>query len=229
MKYRFILLLFLCAAFAGVVRAERVVPDSAVVVTLNGRVGNSSVNGLYGTVGLRGDYAMPRHFMVRAGVQYSTIERYSAEVRPAYFHDFAFGRLHGEVLLHYNRHYSFNNIAAGVGVGLTMDYFWAHLGYYFRTVVASDNVLTEPYNFYYEIGVNCLPKIASWDLMAYITNSKLNDLERFYQPSLCVDAVWYPTSSWGVMLGVAYMPAGMFNISADYYQSYIQIGARYRW
>lgn len=229
MKLRLILLLFLLALLSTAVRAERVVPDSTLVVKLQGRVGHSSINGLYGTVGLRGDYSLPRHFMMRAGVQYNTIGRYSAEVRPAYFHDFTFGRLHGEVLLHYNRHHSFNNIAVGVGVGLTMDYFWAHLGYYYRAIAGSDNVITEPYNFYYEIGVNCLPMIESWDLMAYVTNSTLNDLERFYQPTLCVDAVWYPTSSWGVMLGVAYKPAGMFNISADYYQSSIQVGVRYQW
>lgn len=227
MKSKFILFLF--AILPIMMYAERVVPDSSLVVALDARVGNSSVKDIYGTIGLRGDYSMPRYFMMRAGIQYNTINRISAEVRPAFFHDFACGRLHGEILIHYNYHHSFDNLCAGVGVGFTMDYFWVQLGYYYRSIIGSDNIITEPYNLYYEVGVNCLPQVQAWDLMVYVSNSTLNDLERVYQPALYVDALWYPSTSWGIMLGAAYMPSGIFNISTDYYQSFINVGVRYRW
>jgi hypothetical protein len=54
-------------------------------------------------------------------------------------------------------------------------------------------------------------------------------LERHYQPSFAVEVWWYPNEKWGVQLGANYKPAGMFNISSDYYQMYGNIGVCYKW
>ena len=209
--------------------AERPLVESPARLSLDNRVGYNAAMGVFGASGLTAEYNLPQYFMVRGGVQYNSIDRFAAEVRPAYFHDFSFGRLHGELLLHYNLQSGINNICAGAGVGLTMRHLWVNVGYYYRAMTSGGQSLTEPFNIYYELGVNCLPNIERWDLLVAVTNASLYDLERVYQPTLQLDAVWYPTTSMGVKWGIAYKFAGMFNLSNDYYQTYIHFGISYRW
>lgn len=209
--------------------AYRPMTQQGGVVSLDNRVGYNAIFGVYSNSSATIHYSMPRHFMMRGGLQYSSIERITAEVRPACFYDLDFGRLSAELLLHYDIQNSINNLCTGVGVGITTQYVWVNIGYYYRYMLSDGYYLDEPFNLYYEVGVNCVPRTTQWDLTVTLTNSSLYDLERLYLPSLQLDALWYPATALGMRVGVAYKLAGMFHISNDFYQAYINFGISYRW
>lgn len=209
--------------------AERPFMKEGGIASLELEGGNSAVWGWYGAVGLGAEYSLPQYFAVRAGVQYNITNRLVAAARPAFIYHFPSGRLHVEALCHYTMQHSAQSLCLGAGVGYTSKYIWCNAGYYYRTLGVQSLALAEPFNIYYELGVNCLPDVECWDLMVAITNSNMYDLDRHYQPSLKVDACWYATSSLGVMWGARYKPAGMFNVSSDYYQFSINVGVVYKW
>ncbi len=229
---REIQLAFICVLLFSITMpafAERTRVATGGDITFDTRCGYNASFGWYGTAAFTAQYSLPHFFHLKGGIQYNSIQRIAAEVRPAYFYDFECGRIHAEILCHYNRQGAINTICVGGGIGFTMPYIWANLGYYYRCFGYETLSLQEPFNIYYELGVNCLPKVEKWDLMIAATNSTLYDVERHYQPSLVVKSWWYPTSSVGIMLGAAYKPAGMFNISSNHYQTYINVGVQYRW
>ena len=55
------------------------------------------------------------------------------------------------------------------------------------------------------------------------------DLERHYQPSWIVRCAWEPSNRVGLVIDLCYKSAGMFNMSADYYQLYLKAGLCYKW
>ena len=216
-----IILLFL--SFCALSHAQ----ESRVGLNLKG--GNNATFGHYGALSIEGHYCMKNHFLVKGGLQCNTMGHFAAEARPAYFHDFKAGRLHAEALLHYAPNTSIHNYALGAGVGFATRYLNISLGYYYRGIAGNGETLCEPFNIYYSFGVSCLPSIPDWDIMLSITNSRLLELERHFQPSFTIDGWWYPSENTGITLGVACKPAGIFNITSDYYQLYINVGACYRW
>lgn len=191
--------------------------------------GDNALFGGFGALSIEAEQQFKSLFQVRGGLQYNTIQRTAAEVRPALFYDLNFGRLHAEFLLHYTRQSRINTRALGGGFGLTTRYLWLTLGYYHRTIWQGDFALREPLNIYYELGINCLPGIPKWDLQVIFSNSRLFELERHYQPSLHLHGWWYPFERMGFGIGAAYKPAGIFNIASDYYQLYGTIGFQYKW
>ena len=198
-------------------------------VNLNLKGGNNATFGYYGALSIEGHHCMKNSFSLKGGLQCNTIGHFAAEARPAYFHDFTKGRLHAEALLHYAPIAGIYNYALGAGVGFTARYVNIDLGYYYRGITADGDSFCEPFNIYYEFEVSCLPSITDWDLMISISNSRLLELERHFQPSFFVDGWWYPSEKSGITVGVSYKPAGMFNITSDYYQLYLNVGACYKW
>lgn len=198
-------------------------------VRLNIKGGNNSAWGNFAAFSAECSYSLKKYFSIEGGLQYGTSGAIATEIRPSYFHDFDKGRLHGELLLHYNPYGSIHNVAAGVGAGFTARYVFARLGYYYRVFASGKDSFCEPFNIYYELGVSCLPKIPRWDLRVSVSNCRHFELERHYQPALYIDGWWYPVSSVGISVGAAYKPSGMFHVSSDYYQFYGSIGACYRW
>ena len=198
-------------------------------VALGVKGGNSALFGSFAAISVEADCEVVEDFSLRGGAQYNTIGRTAAEIRPSYHHDFKFGRLSGEVLFNYTNQNRMNHYAIGCGISLDIPYLWVTLGYYHRTISLGRDKVNEPFNIYYELSVRCLPKIEQWDLNIIITNSEIFELERHYQPSFALEGWWYPLEKLGVQLGVNYKPAGMFNISSDYYQIYGNVGVCYRW
>lgn len=196
---------------------------------LNIKGGNNAALGHYGALSVEGYHSLKKSFQVKGGIQCNTLGNFAVEARPSYFYDFAAGRLHAEALLHYAPNSTIHNIAFGAGVGFTSRYVNITLGYYYRTITAGKERIKEPFNIYYELGVSCLPTIQNWDLILSVSNNRIFELERHYQPSFMIDGWWYPTKRMGVTLGVSYKPAGIFNISSDYYQLYTNIGVCYKW
>lgn len=210
--------------------AKRPFVETGCVTSLELQGGNSAVWGWYGAVGMSAYYSLPQYFAVQGGVQYNMTNCVVADVRPAFIYHIASGRLHIEALCHYTMvQHSAQSLCFGAGVGFTGKYIWCNAGYYYRTLGISALTVAEPFNIYYELGVNCLPNVDSWDLTVAVTNSNMYDLERHYQPSLQVDACWHTTPSLGLLCGVRYKPAGMFNLSSDYYQLSVNVGVVYRW
>ena len=210
--------------------AKRPFVETGCVTSLELQGGNSAVWGRYGAVGMSAYYSLPQYFAVQGGVQYNITNCVVADVRPAFIYHIASGRLHIEALCHYTMvQHSAQSLCFGAGVGFTGKYIWCNAGYYYRTLGISALTVAEPFNIYYELGVNCLPNVESWDLTVAVTNSNMYDLERHYQPSLQVDACWHTTPSLGLLCGVRYKPAGMFNLSSDYYQLSVNVGVVYRW
>ena len=198
-------------------------------VSLGAKGGYCAPFGSFAAVSVQAKYAAAKHFALRGGTQYNTIARTTAEVRPQYFHDFNFGRISAELLFNYTYQSRLNSYALGCGATLDILHIWATLGYYHRTMTMTSDKVCEPFNIYYELGIRCLPRREKWDLNVILTNSQLLELERHYQPSVAVEAWWYPLEKMGIQAGVNYKPAGMFNISSDYYQFYANVGVCYRW
>lgn len=198
-------------------------------IKLDIKGGKSVATGYFGALSIEGFHSLEKSFSIKGGIECNTEGHFTVEARPSYFYDFASGRLHAEALLHYAPHSSIHNYALGGGVGFTAKYINITMGYYYRTIASGDDRIDEPFNIYYEFGVNCLPSIANWDLKFSISNNRIFELERHFQPSFFLDAWWYPSQKIGVTLGVSYKPAGMFNITSDFYQLYSNIGVCYKW
>ena len=193
------------------------------------RVGNNATFGNFGALSLVTQHDFADNLALKGGILATTYERFSAEVRPSYHHSTPFGTLHFEALLHYTNQSNMGNFALGGGVGIRTNRLWVTFGYYHRTLQSGGERLAEPFNIYYELGVNCLPSLTDWDLTVALSNSRFMDLERHYLPSLAVDGWWYPSQKMGITLGIHYTPTGVFFISSDYYQLFTNIGVCYKW
>ena len=201
--------------------------ERALSVSLRG--GYNVVHGGFSAVSLAGDYGFESNLALRGGVQYSTIGRTAVELRPAYRYDVEWATLSARALVHYAGQNGYNNFAAGVGVGLERGNVFCTLGYYYRTILGGGGRIDEPVNFFYELGVELLPNVDEWNLQLIFTNSELCDLERQYQPSWIVRTGWQASENLGLTFDVNYKAAGMFNMSTDIYQLFIQAGLCYRW
>lgn len=220
---RLFLLLVLLVASVGVLHAQ------GGAVTLGIKGGYNAIFGSFTATAVHGEYEAKESFAIDGGAQYNTIGRIATLVRPKYFHDFNFGRLSGEIMFEYSSQSRMSNYAIGCGASLDMRGVWVTIGYYHRTITLGADRVHEPFNIYYELGVRCLAKAKKWDLNLLLTNCELFELERHYQPSFAIEGWWHPTERLGIQAGVNYKPAGMFNISSEYYQIYGNVGVCYRW
>ena len=220
---RFLLFVLFMIAYTSALKAQ----SGEIVLGIKG--GNYSLFGSFGAISVEAKYSAKNYFAVRGGVQYNSIGRTATEIRPQYFHDFNFGRLSGEVLFNYAYQSRMNSYVVGFGANLDIPYIWTTIGYYHRTLTMSSDKIAEPFNIYYEFGVRCLPKQKQWDLNLLLSNCRIFELERHYQPTWAAECWWYPNNKCGVQVGVNYKPAGIFNISSEYYSIYANIGVCYKW
>ena len=89
--------------------------------------------------------------------------------------------------------------------------------------------IKEPFNLYYELLINLLTMVEAWDLQLAITNSEIFELERHYQPTFLAQCRYDLNERLGLSMGIGCKPAGMFHLSADYYQSFLNLGVCYKW
>ncbi|MBR4850531.1 MAG: hypothetical protein IKU97_00545 [Tidjanibacter sp.] len=223
MNLKKLCLITLASLFALSVGAQ----ERSVNVSLRG--GYNAVHEGFSAVTLSGNYGFDDGWALCGGVQYSTIGRTAVELRPAYLYDVEWATLSARGLVHYAGQNGYNNLAAGVGVGLERGGVFCTLGYYYRTILGGGGRIDEPVNFFYELGVELLPNVEKWALQLIFTNSELCDLERQYQPSWIVRTGWQASENLGLTFDVNYKAAGMFNMSTDFYQLFIQAGLCYRW
>lgn len=191
--------------------------------------GHNALFGHYTALSADVGYEAERYFSIHGGAEYNTIDHVAVDFRPRYFHDFNFGRLNGELLLGYTYQSNMHNYVVGCGASLDVNRIWVTVGYYHRTITLGRDNINEPFNIYYELGIRCLRACERWDLNLILTNCRIFELERHYQPSYVLDAWWYPTDKLGVLLGGCFKPAGVFNISSEYFQVYANIGVCCKW
>lgn len=201
--------------------------DNEIMLGL--RAGHNASLGCFTAVSMETVQTICNNFRINGGIQYNTIGKTSVEARPSYFHEFSWGRISAEILLNYSNLSTVNNISAGAGIGLSGKWIEGKLGYYYRLFGNSGNMVNEPFNIYYEFYCNLLPETEDWDLQIGITNNEIFELERHYQPSFIAKCCYYPAQNIGVSISAGCKPAGMFHLSADYYQSHVKIGVCYRW
>ena len=193
------------------------------------RAGHNSTYGGFAAVSVETFLEMGNCFTMCGGVQYNSIGKTTLDVRPSCIVDLSWGKLSADLLVTYMNLASVNSFAAGAGASVSAGRVGFKLGYYYRIFGGNGNMITEPFNTYYELCVRLLKKYVKWDLFLSITNNELFELERHFQPSFIAECFYYPTQKIGVSFGLGCKPAGMFNMSADYYQSYLKTGLCYRW
>lgn len=222
-KFRYLVLIFLLLACPRILNAQ----DNGFALRL--RTGHNTSFGGFAAVSMEAVHDLDFNLRLSAGAQYNSIGKTSAEVRPEYQFDVSWGKLSAESMISYTHLTSVNSIAAGAGIGLYGKRVGGRLGYYYRLYGGSGGWIKEAFNIYYEIHAEILPEIDRWDLQMIITNCEMFELERHFQPSFILQGCCYPRTHLGISFGVGCKPAGIFNISADYYQSYIKTGVCYRW
>lgn len=193
------------------------------------RAGDNTTFGGFAAFSLETYQTFNENLVISGGVQYNTIGRTVVHARPSYFHDFPWGTLSGEVILDYTNLASVGSYAAGAGICLARKWIDVKLGYYWHLYGGAGGHIVEPFNIYYELRAKFLHDINDWDLNLLITNNEIFELERHYQPSFIAQCLYYPSKKIGINMSIGCKPAGIFNISADYYQSFIKAGIIYRW
>ena len=227
MKKLILALLLICLCAGGAMAQERYLENYTAIKLRGGY--NSFTGGIFAAT-FNFDYACDEYFAFRFGEEYDFEDLSNTEIRPAYFYDFDFGRFTVEALGYVSFDKDVIGLAFGGGLGLNTKYAWVNVGYYHRTFYFEDDSISkEPFNIYYELGVRCLPTIESWDLDFVVTNSRLGDLERHYQPTLMLTGRCWLINDLGIELGVQYKPAGIFKKSSDIYQIVGTVGVSSRW
>lgn len=222
-KIKYILLLLFIGTCSFTMNAQ----DDELMIRL--RTGHNSTFGGFAALSLETLQTFDSNIQISGGVQYNSIGRTAIEVRPAYYKDYDWGRISAQALLTYKNLQSVNSLAAGAGVETSGRWVAVRLGYYYHFYGQRGENIKEPFNIYYELRVNLLPMLESWDLQLAITNNERFELERHYQPSYLAQCSYYMNDYLGLTMGVGYKPAGVFNLTADYYQSFINLGICYRW
>ena len=198
-------------------------------ITVKIRTGHNASFGGFGAVSLETVQNFDSGFLLSGGVQYNTIGRTALEARPAWSVNYNWGVVSAEALLTYRHLASLNSFAAGAGASISGKWVGFKLGYYYHMYGHGGESIKEPFNLYYELLVNLLPMIEAWDLQLVITNSEIFDLERHYQPTFIAQCRYDLNERLGFSMGIGCKPAGMFHLSADYYQSFLNLGVCYRW
>ena len=222
-KIKYILLLLFIGTCSFTMNAQ----DDELMIRL--RTGHNSTFGGFAALSLETLQTFDSNLQISGGVQYNSIGRTAIEARPAYYKDYNWGRISAQALLTYKNLQSVNSLAAGAGVETSGRWVAVRLGYYYHFYGQRGENIKEPFNIYYELRVNLLPMLESWDLQLAITNNERFELERHYQPSYLAQCSYYMNDYLGLTMGVGYKPAGVFNLTADYYQSFINLGICYRW
>ena len=198
-------------------------------ITVKIRTGHNASFGGFGAVSLETVQNFDSGFLLCGGVQYNTIGRTALEARPAWSINYNWGVVSAEALLTYRHLASVNSIAAGAGASISGKWVGFKLGYYYHMYGHRGESIKEPFNLYYELLVNLLPMVEAWDLQLAITNSDIFELERHYQPTFIAQCRYDMNERLGFSMGIGCKPAGMFHLSADYYQSFLNLGVCYKW
>ena len=222
-----ILSVILSAAFAEVAAGKEPIKSDQVMIDL--RAGHNAALGSFTAFALQTQQIFGDDSRLDTGVQYNTLGKIALEARQSYDIHFDWGELLPEAIVTYSNFSTVNSLAIGVGAKTYFGRLSAKLGYYYHRYGNQASMVTEPFNLYYEFCVDILHKMENWALDLILTNCEPFELERHYQPSYIAECHHDFGKNLSLSVGIGYKPAGTFNISPDYYQSFIKTGLCYRW
>lgn len=222
-----ILSVILSAAFAEVAAGMEPIKSDQVMIDL--RAGHNAALGSFTAFALQTQQIFGDDSRLDTGVQYNTLGKIALEARQSYDIHFDWGELLPEAIVTYSNLSSINSLSIGAGAKAYFGRLSAKLGYYYHLYGNKSGKISEPFNIYYEFCVDIFHKIEKWALDLILTNCEPFELERHYQPSFIAECHHNFCKNLCLSLGVGYKPSGTFNISADYYQSFIKTGLCYRW
>ena len=222
-KLRYVLPMFMLMSFAVAMNAQ----VDEVMFRL--RAGHNASFGGFAAYSFETAQNFGDNWQLSGGIQYNTIGKTTFEARPSFYLYYDWGRLSAEALFAYKYLSSVNSYAAGAGAEFSCGWLAVKLGYYHHLYGLSGAYVREPFNIYYELRVNLPVMPKSWELQLIITNNERFELERHYQPTFIAQSDYDMNDFLGLTMGVGCKPAGMFNLTADYYQCFLNLGVSYKW
>ena len=207
--------------------AQEHADDDKIMIGI--RAGHNASFGSFSAFSLETEQNFDSNLQLSGGIQYNTIGRTALEARPAYTVKFDWGNISAETLFIYRNQTSVNSFVTGAGAGISSKWINVKAGYYYHIYRHAGESIKEPFNIFYEMSVNLLATVDSWNLQLRITNSERFELERHYQPSFIAQCSHDLNDSLSLSMGIGCKPAGMFHLSADYYQSFLNLGICYKW
>ena len=116
------------------------------------------------------------------------------------------------------------------GAGAKYSRFDARFGISTRVIMpsgSSKNIVFEPFNLQYDIGVSVFPQLKKWNLRFGISNYDDFLFERAEVFIFSIKGDYRFSEKWGIFCKANFRPAGNFHMSANYYSFYFQTG--FRW
>ena len=222
-KFRHIIIILLFAANHFVINAQTNELRAGI------RAGHNAIFGEFAAASVETVQYFSNDFSINGGIQYNTIGKTALEARPSYDLHFDWGELTAETMFSFNNFSSINSFAIGAGAKARFGWASVKWGYYYHIYGGKGIKVSEPFNLYYEFCAHLLKNVKKWDLSLIFTNCETFELDRHYQPSYIAECHHTIGDNLGLSLGIGYKPAGTFNITTDYYQTFIKTGICYRW
>lgn len=112
--------------------------------------------------------------------------------------------------------YSYNRLRAKLG--LSSHYFFD-----------SDGGIFEPLSIAYFLEASLFKPNHKWDLAGRITNMRPFFIERHYSPSFSIIGSLKASQRMSLIAEAGTTPSGMFHLSANWYNLFINMGIKYLW
>ena len=193
----------------------------------------------YGGLSAYAKFKLPSNFVLSAGVSGLTSNVYNIAAQ-------------GEVLFPVKQAYliyvtnqylyrafvsdNFQEFNAGLSVGFNMNYFGISLGNSFRFMSQFDTYTTEqiryivePFNLIYSIEGEFRKRDSDWNIGLRISNLRQFMMERMYQPTFNVYGFYKVLPNLKLYGEFGVEPAGIFNMAANSYDYYLQLGVQWLW
>jgi hypothetical protein len=203
--------------------------------------GFNDVWGHHANFDLAAKVPVHKHFDLMTALQMSTANVYNMNVEMDT--KFMLTKLHQRELYLKSRFlfrgvvranaYEFN---LGFGLGYCRDYVDIMVGTNIRmmdeikrrkTTQSTNEMIAETFYFIYGLEVFARPIDCNWNVSAKISNYTEYQVERMYNPIFSIAGRYDPAPQWRVMMRVFCKPAGMFNMTASFFDVHALAGFSY--
>lgn len=193
----------------------------------------------YGTLSAIGDFKLAENFILSAGIDANLANVYSAIAKGKLIFP-----LCNNMQLHLSNSYlyrafvndNFQEFSGALLLGFQMNYFGVSLGNNIRLMRKihlkdHENVsfITEPFNMLYSIEGEFRKRDSDWNIGLRISNMRQFVMERMYQPMFSVYSYYLLNTNIRFVGEMGAEPAGIFNVAANSYGYYLQLGVQWLW
>jgi len=117
------------------------------------------------------------------------------------------------------------------GLGATVRHFDGMLGISFRVMTRKDSYykesIFEPFNFQYDMGMILFTQPKRWNIRLSISNYDVFLFERAENIIFSLKGNYRFSNRFSIFCTANLRPAGNFNLTANYYSFYMQIGIQW--